>query len=441
MLSKKEDFFLDLKNNISKETNISKEIVIFLRELGKKENYEDKKIIEEQLKSLKKEMMKINENIILSLNQNASNPLVSNTLKPIDTKGLQNLKITERKPNFVNRLFFGLNGPKISVSEKETLKRLKKKEQQEKKESKKIIKPNTYVRKANQLFSDFSFNLVKKYGFKELQSDLIKANMNILLRSYISITIFTTLISIAASFLVFVFLLFFNIGFDLPIVTLSNEDFVVRFLKTFWIVIIVPAVTFISMYVYPSLEKDSLEKKINHELPFATINMAAISGSMIDPTKIFSIIISTGEYPYLEKEFRKLLNTVNVLGQDFVSALKNSTFNCSSRKLSELFNGLATTMNSGGDLPKFFEERAETMLFEYRLEREKETKTAETFMDIYISVVIAAPMILMLLLMMMRISGLGISLSTGMITLIMVLGVTMVNVAFLTFLQIKQSNN
>jgi hypothetical protein len=441
MLSKKDDYFLDLKNNISKEAKIAKEIAIFLRELEKKENSDDRKMIEWQLKSLKKEMIKINDNIILSLNQNATNPLVSNALKPIDTKGLQNLKITERGRDFVGRLFLGAKGPKVSVSEKETLKRLKKKEQQEKTESKKIIKPSTYVRKANQLFSDFSFNLVKKYGFRELQSDLIKANLNILLRSYISITIFTTIISVAVSFFVFIFLLFFNVGFDLPIVILSNEDLVARFLKTFWIVIIVPAVTFISMYVYPSLEKDSLEKKINHELPFATINMAAISGSMIDPTKIFSIIISTGEYPYLEKEFRKLLNTVNVLGQDFVSALNNSTFNCSSRKLSELFNGLATTMNSGGDLPKFFQERAETMLFEYRLEREKETKTAETFMDIYISVVIAAPMILMLLLMMMRISGLGISLSTGMITLIMVLGVTMINIAFLTFLQIKQSNN
>ena len=75
-----------------------------------------------------------------------------------------------------------------------------------------------------------------------------------------------------------------------------------------------------------------------------------------------------------------------------------------------------------------------------RIEKEKYTKTAETFMDIYISIVIAAPMILMLLLMMMKISGLGVSLSTSMITLIMVLGVSVVNVGFLTFLHLKQSN-
>jgi len=112
--------------------------------------------------------------------------------------------------------------------------------------------------------------------------------------------------------------------------------------------------------------------------------------------------------------------------------------NTSSKKLAELFNGLATTINSGGDLTKFFEERSNSLLFDYNLEKEKNTKLAETFMDIYISVVIAAPMILMLLLMMMRISGLGVPFSTGAITLMMITGVSFINLIFLTFLHIKQ---
>jgi len=165
----------------------------------------------------------------------------------------------------------------------------------------------------------------------------------------------------------------------------------------------------------------------------------AISGSMIEPSKIFSIIVSTKEYPYLKKEFTKLINDINILGYDLVSALRNSANNSSSKKLTELLNGIATTINSGGNLPVFFDKRAQSLLFEYRVEKEKKTRSAETFMDIYISVVIAAPMILMLLLMMMKISGLGISLSTSMITLIMVLGVSIMNIVFLTFLHLKHS--
>jgi archaeal flagellar protein FlaJ len=159
---------------------------------------------------------------------------------------------------------------------------------------------------------------------------------------------------------------------------------------------------------------------------------------MIDPSKIFNIIILTEEYPALQKEFIKLINEINIYGYDFVSALKSSSKRSPSKKLSELFNGLATTINSGGDLPGFFDKRAETLLFEHSLEKEKKTKANETFMDIYISVVIAAPMILMILLMMMKMSGLGIALSTNMITIIMVLAVTTVNIFFLTFLYFKK---
>ena len=121
-----------------------------------------------------------------------------------------------------------------------------------------------------------------------------------------------------------------------------------------------------------------------------------------------------------------------------MSALRRSAFNSPSRKLSDLFNGLATTITSGGNLPEFFEKRSQSLLFEYRLEREKYTRSAETFVDIYISVVIAAPMILMLLLIIMSVSGLGTSLGPNMIALIMILGVSLINILFLTFLNLRQ---
>jgi flagellar protein FlaJ len=167
--------------------------------------------------------------------------------------------------------------------------------------------------------------------------------------------------------------------------------------------------------------------------------MAAISGSMVDPSRIFEIIIKTEEYPHIKKEFIKVLNQINIYGYDLVSALRICASKTPSKKLAELFNGLAINISSGGDLPTFFDKRSQSLLFDYRLEREKATRSAETFMDIYISVVIAAPMILMLLLMMMKISGFGVSLSTEMITLIMILGVSGINLLFLTLLHLKQS--
>ncbi|MEK6842519.1 MAG: type II secretion system F family protein [Nanoarchaeota archaeon] len=439
MLTKKKDFFLDLKSNISREIKMAKEINVFSKEMEKKENSENKKIINEEIKTLKKELEKINEEITEKLNSISVNAPLG-TKKILDFGRVHALKPAKKWDFRIPDFLKFQNKYKLSKTENETLKRLRKKEKEEKVERKKIKKPSRYIGFANKLFSEFSAEMIKKHGFRELQADIVKANMNFLLRSYISVIILTTLISFFVSIFLVMFLLFFNISTTIPFITMSSENIALRFLKTFWLILVFPTTTLLFMYFYPSLERDSVGKKIELELPFATINMAAISGSLIDPTKMFNIIISTKEYPFLEKEFNKLLNTMNVLGQDFVSALRNSSFNTASKKLSELFNGLSATISSGGDLPKFFEERAKTMLFEYNLEREKSTRAAETFMDIYISVVIAAPMILMLLLMMMRISGLGIPLSTGAITLIMIMGVVGINIAFLMFLQLKQPN-
>lgn len=320
--------------------------------------------------------------------------------------------------------------------EKLTIKRLKKKTKNV--EIKKDKAPSQYVKIANQIFSKLSQKMVSEKTFMEMERNLIKANLQFTPRSYISVVFLSTCIAFLAGIVIGVFFLFFNITPLLPIIIKATGEFTSRLWKSLLIAFAAPILTFIFMYSYPGLEKSSTETRIDEELPFATIHMSAISGSMIDPSKIFEIIIITHEYPFIEKEFRKLMNEINLYGLDLVSALRNSSYNSPSKKLSELFNGLATTVNSGGNLPDFFDKRSQTLLFENRLEQEKKTKGAETFMDMYISLVIAAPMILMILLMMMKISGLGISMTTTMITVVMVAAVTFINILFLGFLHLKR---
>jgi len=342
-------------------------------------------------------------------------------------------KVVESEP--VKKTYFR-NDFTLGDLEKTTLKRLRNKET--KKEVHKRSKPSSYINISNKLFSKFSEDLIDLGYFRNLKRDLSGANIQIFPKSYISLILLTTFLSGLFSIALVFLLLFFNIGLSYPFISSVSESIFSRLLKVIWIIIIIPGLSFFVSSVYPSLERKSVESKIDSELPFATIHMAAIAGAMIEPSKIFSILVSTKEYPNLEREMIKLTNEVNIFGHDLVSALRNVASMSASKKLTELFNGLATTITSGGDLAEFFDERSQTLLFDYRLEREKETKSAETFMDIYISVVIAAPMILMLLLMMMKVSGLGISLSTTMITVIMSLAVSLVNIVFLIFLNLKQ---
>lgn len=430
--------FEKLKENISKERKIIEELNKLSGYLKNSRNIEEQRMISNQMDALKNSLRTTNRDVLDNVEKISLikplklAPRVTQQVFRQSTSSNVSIQSAPLPPSSeISKKSFSPSG-----LEKLTLKRLKGKK--EKIVHHKIKKPSAYVKTASRIFHDLSMSLIKKGKFKKLKRDLIKANLEFVPTNYISVIFFTTVLSFIFAIFVFLFFLFFNFSASPPFITTVTEDMGIRLLKVFWVLFIIPAGIFLISYFYPAMEKKSIESRINNELPFASIHMAAISGSMIDPTKIFSIVISTKEYPYLQKEFTKLINEINIYGYDLVGALRNLAFNSPSTKLSEFFNGLATTITSGGDLPDFFKKRAQTLLFEHRIEVEKQGKAAETFMDIYISVVIAAPMILMLLLMMMRISGLGIGLSTNMITLVMVLGVTMINILFLTFLQLKQ---
>jgi hypothetical protein len=437
------EIFFELKKNISKEKRIAREMDSLFADFNKAEGAKEKEMTNSQINSLMDSLKKINSEIPrllegLSLRKPAK-ALVSGEKKSIPEKGAGEVT-PKRKKSFLS--FLDLLRPKKEFTrlEKEVTERFRKKEKKKIVREKKAKKPSRYVNLSTRIFADYSRKLLKEGYFKKMRKDLVRANMRIVDTSYISVIFFTTLISMAVSIFIIFFFLFFSLSSELPIIVTATGSIGMRLIKSFWILFVLPTSTFIFMYLYPTLEKISLQDKIETELPFATIHMSSISSSMVNPSKIFEIITSTGEYPNLEKEFKKLLNEINIYGYDLVSALKNISSNTPSMKLRELFNGMAITINSGGDLQEFFDKRAQSLLFEYRIEMEKYTRAAETFMDIYISIVIAAPMILMLLIVMMKISGLGISLSTSAITIIMVMSVGMVNIIFLTFLHLKQSS-
>jgi hypothetical protein len=436
-----EDNVEKIKESVFKEIKIGNEFSYLLGYHQSSGSEAEKRVINDQIEKLKTSLHIVNEKLLKSLDEtNLLSPLKAPEInveeiavQATEGEGIRRVKFSGKREKEI------LKREKISDFEKETIKRLRKKK--EKGEAKKPEKKsNEYTRTASGIFGNAAKGLIKQKKFQKLGEDLIKSNLNYNLITYVSTIFFNTAIAFGLAVFLFLFLLFFSISPTLPIITIATGSIFTRIIATFWILIVVPLATFLFMYMYPSLEKKSLEGKINAELPFAMIHMSAISGSMIDPIKIFSIIGTTKEYPHLEKEFNKLLNEINVYGYDLVTALKDLAIDSPSQRLADFFNGLATTITSGGSLFDYFGERAQSLLFDYKLEKEKSTKSAETFMDIYISVVIAAPMVLMLLLMMMKVSGLGISLSTSMISFLVAGGVSMINVLFLSFLQVKQQS-
>lgn len=322
-----------------------------------------------------------------------------------------------------------------------SINQLKKKYSVEKKSSPLVVS-NQYSRISNKFFGGVSKDLIAKGYFKELNRSLRKINSRFVLRNYVSMIFFTSFLAFIGCLFLSVFLLFFNVSMVFPnFITLAEGSILRRFFKLFLIPLVAPFVTGAFVYFYPASEAKNLGSKINQELPFVAIHMSAIASSGLEPVSIFKIILRGGEYRYTNIEIKKLMNLINFHGEDLVSALKKIGFSSPSSRFKELFNGLAITMTSGGDIHQFLSKHAETLLFDYRLEREKYTRVSETFMDIYISIAIAAPMVFLMLFVIMGSTGLMsgfIGMNVNVMSILMILGIIILNVFFLIFLKMKQ---
>ncbi len=284
-----------------------------------------------------------------------------------------------------------------------------------------VVKPSVFARISNKYFRKRSVKLA--VPFADLGKDLKKGNVRFMLNTYLSMAMMSASIAFLVGLMIFAVLIAFS---------LSN--FIYIFIP-FALVGLVLA----GFYLYPAGEADSIQKKISQELPFVTIHMAAIAGSDIEPTKIFKIVATSSEYPNVGREIRKILTQINIYGYDLVTALKNVAALTSNRKLSELLSGLATNISTGGALKNYLEKKSENFLLDYRLERQQYADLAATFMDVYISILIAAPLVLMMMFIVMNVSGLGMG-GLGITTLLTlsIFGIIIVNIIFIIVLNIKQ---
>ncbi len=283
-----------------------------------------------------------------------------------------------------------------------------------------VRSPSALAAISNKLFSGLSDKISP--GFLDLSDDLKKANLRFMLSTYLSIALFVSVSVLIVSASIFAALNY--LGF-----------IAINFV---WIPFALVAISLMIFYFYPSSERRYVQKKISQELPFAAIHMAAIAGSDIEPTKIFKIIAVSREYKYIGIEIRKVVNQIEIYGYDLVSALNNVAKQTSNQKLAKLLTGLAINISSGGELKSYLEKNAESYMMDYKLERQRYSALAGTFMDVYISILITAPLIFMMLFILMNVSGLSVGYG---IDFLMVVGISLVviaNIIFLFILQFKQ---
>lgn len=433
--------FEDLKKNIEQEKKIIADVQSILN--GMKSNPSLRTFYLSSLSSLMHQLNLLNKAVPELLKEES--PLKKFTEKSQETKNEVPIKALKKEepakkeinknivkisyvsPSTNEKKFIALNKDdkkafleKLKISE-DNLKKIKQEESPEKKNKIKISQPSFYIKISNRFFRKTSEKIAPK--FNGLSQDLKKGNMTILLASYLSLALMSITLSFIIGMIIFIFLVIIDLGNIIH----------------FWIPFCLTGITMILFYFYPSSVASSVQKKITQELPFATIHMAAISGSDIEPTKIFKIISASKEYPNIAKEIHKITTQIDLYGYDLVTSLKNVASRTPNKKLSELFSGLATNISTGGELKTYLESKAENFLLDYRLERQKYSEMAGTFMDIYISILITGPLILIMMFIVMNVVGLNLGgLGMDAILFLSVGLIIIINLIFIAVLNMKQ---
>jgi len=265
-------------------------------------------------------------------------------------------------------------------------------------------------------------------SFKPLEPHLRNANMKILLKTWVSLILFTTILLFIITFIATYVVLTFFIRVEFYIYV-----FTVIFLPVF-----VASVAFIIFYLYPVQKENSRKTSIENNLPFAITHMSAIASSGIPTEFIFELLTGFKEYGEIAEESKLIMRNIKTFGMSSVDAIKNVAENTPSQQFRELLLGIVSTIETGGNLIEYLKEMADKALFDYRIKREKYLKTLSTYADIYTALLVAAPLMMLALLATMSIIGgqvLGLGIQEIMFIITWIVLPTL-NICYLAFIHV-----
>lgn len=337
-----------------------------------------------------------------------------------ELKKLEFVDVEKKKKRYIKELGLG---------ERE-VKKILKKEEKPVKEVYTTYEEHKIGRFAS-IFDGLSEKLVKRYSdfFNKLFDALKTANFRIFSKTYVNIMLF------------FSFLLFFVSIVCLSVLFyLLKNNMILIILKTALLSISVFIISFIIFYLYPFSVIGTKRRKINDELPFMVIHMAAVAGSGAQPLTVFRLMLESGEYKELSIELKKIMNYTNLFGYNLSTALRAVAAQTASKGFKELLNGMVAAIESGGSLKDYLKNKADETFTSYKLTRQKYTETLSAYSDIYTGVLIATPLLFIVTLAIIdaiggQIGGLGVNFlaMTGTFALVPIL-----NIMFLLFLNVVQ---
>mgnify|MGYP001159950480 FL=1 len=233
---------------------------------------------------------------------------------------------------------------------------------------------NIYSRATN-LFGKY-VNVESKI-FRKLKDNLKKAKIKTPVEAYGSLVLFITFSAVIVSLLFLFFLSLLTVGINLSAI-------VMNIVVAIFVGIICGAFT----YYYPSFIISEKKGKIENSLAFVSIYMSTLTKSGFQPQNIFKMLSKFNDYPAAASEARKINHEVNKLGMDLRTSLEKAIARSPSPDWTEFLSGIKNSIETGGNLDKYLEEKSKGYTKGYKRKLESFGKTLTLLMNLYITVII-----------------------------------------------------
>ena len=169
--------------------------------------------------------------------------------------------------------------------------------------------------------------------------------------------------------------------------------------------VLIPAlsgiIVFSILYTLPKSRVGAKKKVIDQNIPFASSYLSVASCGNMPPEDICRSLINRKEKILLSVEFTNIIEKIDLLGLDLLTALDNVVKDSPSSSFQNLLRGFATTIRKGGDLKKFFLTMTTLFTEKRRIRIQTFLNTIGLMAEMYVIMFTVFPLLLMILLAMM----------------------------------------
>ncbi|RUM34007.1 MAG: type II secretion protein F [Archaeoglobus sp.] len=160
--------------------------------------------------------------------------------------------------------------------------------------------------------------------------------------------------------------------------------------------------------IYPSTIISDRKSKIDRVLPHAITFMYSLSRGGMNLIEIFRSLSNYYEvYSEVAREAARIVRDMEVLGKDLRSVLAEAVELSPSENFREFLHGLITVIDSGGDISRYLEERADFYLERARQEQKNFLEFLGLMAESYITAFVAGPLFLIIIQTVMVVMGQG----------------------------------